>query len=210
MHQWFGSLRVLFAGLGSGSAERDLDELAARAERAPSGARWTIFNRLGDAYMKSGDRPRALRYFGRAIDCLLEDDQPEPARAVAKKVIRLHPKAVRTLCTLTWIDLALLRTPAAVATLQRYAHAAREGGTSRLACGQIVEMARLAADRRFLDEAFAALQSLGCSVDAAQIREWSEAGGSPGAPADPKEIYSLCLKAAIGSNVKMKTKGSVD
>jgi tetratricopeptide (TPR) repeat protein len=209
LHQWLGSLKVLFAGIGSGSIERDLEEMAAQAEKAPSGARWAIFNRLGDAYLKTGDRPRALRYFGRAIDCLLEDDQPEPARAVAKKVIRLHPEAVRTLCTLTWIDLASLRTSAALSTLRDYADAAKEGEARRLACGQILEMARLTADPRFLEGASVALETLGCSADAARAREWADAGGSPDAPASPKDLYLLCLKAAIGSNATMKTKGTI-
>jgi tetratricopeptide (TPR) repeat protein len=209
LHQWLGSVKVLFAGIGRGPARRDLEELAAKAEGAPSGARWAIFNRLGDAYLKAGDRLRALRYFGRAIDSLLEDDQPEPARAVAKKVIRLHPEAVRTLCTLIWIDLASLKIPSATSTLRDYAKTVKTGDSARLACGQILEMARIVADRRFLEEAADALQILGCTGDAAQAREWARAGGSPHAPSDPDELNSLCLKAAIGSNVRMKTKGSV-
>ncbi len=209
LHQWFGSLKVFFTGIERGSAERDLEEMAAQAERAPAGARWAIFNRLGDAYLKAGDRPRALRYFGRAIDCLLEDDQPGPARAVAKKVVRLHPEAIRTLCTLIWIDLASQKTSAALATLQDYVEAAKAGHQARVACGQVLEMARLVADPRFLEKASAALETLGCSADAAQAMEWAHAGGSPDAPSDPEEIRALCLKAAIGSNVKMKTRGSV-
>lgn len=209
LHQWLGSLKVLLAGFKNGSAERDLEDLAAQAEKAPASARWAMFNRLGDAYLKSGDRSRALRYFGRAIDCLLQDDQPEPARAVARKVVRLHPEAVRTLCTLVWIDLASLRTAAAASTLQDYADAARNGSHRSLTCGQILEMARLVADRRFLEQAHTALETLGCSTDAAQVKEWADAEGSPEALSDPKELYAVCLKAAIGSNVLMKTRGSI-
>jgi tetratricopeptide (TPR) repeat protein len=209
LHQWLGSLKVLLAGFKNGSAERDLEDLAAQAEKAPASARWAMFNRLGDAYLKAGDRSRALRYFGRAIDCLLQDDQPEPARAVARKIVRLHPEAVRTLCTLVWIDLASFRIPSAVSTLREYAGAAKAGGQTNLACGQILEMARFVSDRRFLEEAHAALETLGCSTDADQAREWVDAEGSPDALSDNKEIYAVCLKAAIGSNVLMKTKGSI-
>ncbi|MGD2122416.1 MAG: hypothetical protein PVJ76_11760 [Gemmatimonadota bacterium] len=202
-------MRSLFGDKGSGVSDRRLKELAAEAEKASPGARWAVFNRLGDAYLKTGDRIRALRYFGKAIDALLEDDQPEPARAVAKKVVRLHPEAIRTLCTLTWLDLASRKTGAAVSSLKEYVEVAKEGGRERLACGQILEMARLFSDPVFLEEAAQALDYLGCTADSAQAREWASQGSSPTAPKNPKELYILCLKAAIGSNEKMKTKGAL-
>lgn len=203
------SLRSIFGGDGSRSSEKQLKELASQAEKASPGARWAVFNRLGDAYLKAGDRLRALRYFGKAIDALLEDDQPEPARAVAKKVIRLHPEAIRTLCTLTWLDLASLKIPAAIATLEEYVRVAKEGMRERLAAGQILEMARLVADRGFLEAAASALDKLGCTADAVEVREWAAAGRPPNAPKDRSDLYVLCLKAAIGSNQKMKTKGAL-
>jgi hypothetical protein len=209
LRKWLDSLRSLLGNGGAGVSDRQLKELAAEAERASPGARWAVFNRLGDAYLKTGDRLRALRYFGEAIDALLEDDQPEPARAVAKKVVRLHPEAIRTLCTLTWLDLASMKTSAAVASLQEYVEVAKEGKRERLACGQILEMARLVSDPVFLQEAATALDQLGCTADSAQAKEWSSEGGSPAAPKNPKELYVLCIKAAIGSNKKMKTKGAL-
>ncbi len=207
--KWRESLNGLFGTESTGTSDRHLKELAAEAEKASPGARWAVFNRLGDAYLKADDRLRALRYFGKAIDALLEDDQPEPARAVAKKVIRLHPEAIRTLCTLTWLDLASMKAGAAVASLQEYVAVAKEGQRERLACGQILEMARLVSDATFLKAAADALETLGCLEDSAQAAEWATSGGSPSAPRDPKQLYVLCLKAAIGSNKKMKTKGSL-
>jgi hypothetical protein len=209
LQKWLDFLRSS-RGVGSPSvSDSQLKELAAEAERASPGVGWAAFNRLGDAYLKNGDRPRALRYFGRAIDALLEDDQPEPARAVAKKVVRLHPEAVRTLCTLTWLDLASRKTSAAVSSLREYVAAAKEGEGGRLACGQVLEMARLVADPAFLQEASEALERLGCTAESAQAREWASRGASPTAPKNPKELYALCLKAAIGSNKKMKAEGSL-
>ena len=81
----------------------DLEEQAAAAE---SGFRWVPLNRAGDLCDRAGARARALQYYGRAIDAMLEDGQPEPARGLATKIVRIHPDAVRTLCTLTWLDLA--------------------------------------------------------------------------------------------------------
>ncbi len=207
--KWVDALRSLVGNGGSGVSDRHLEELAAEAEKASPGARWALFNRLGDAYLKTGDRIRALRCFGEAIDALLEDDQPEPARAVAKKVLRLHPEAIRTLCTLTWLDLASKKTGTAASSLQEYVAVAKEESRERLACGQILEMARLISDKVFLEEAAKALDSLGCTADSTQAREWASQGGSPDAPKNPKELYALCLKAAIGSNKKMKTQGAL-
>ena len=209
LRDWLDSIGARLKGGGGGAPERQLKELAAEAEKASPGARWAVFNRLGDAYLKAGDRLRALRYFGKSIDALLEDDQPEPARAVAKKVIRLHPEAIRTLCTLTWLDLASMKAPAAVSSLHEYVEVAKEGKRERLACGQVLEMARLVSDPLFLAAAVKALNDLGCDADALQAEEWAAQGGSSSAPKDPSQLYVLCLKAAIGSNVKMKTKGAL-
>jgi len=207
LRKWLDALSAPFRGGGGEASDRHLKELAAEAERASQGARWAVFNRLGDAYLKADDRLRALSSFGKAIDALLEDGQLEPARAVAKKVIRLHPEAVRTLCTLVWLDLASGKIPAAVASLHQYVEAAKEGELERLACGQILEMARLVSDPVFLEAAVMALDRLGCSADSLQAQEWAGRGGSSTAPKSQKKLYVLCMKAAIGSNVKMKSMG---
>ena len=206
--RWFESLRLLFTLSGGGGLEKSLKDLETQAKQASPGTRWVLFNRAGDASLKAGDRLRALQYFGRAIDTLLEDDQPEPARAVAKKVIRLHPEAIRTLCTLTWLDLASRKVEMAVESLEEYVRVSKEGQREKMACGHIAEMARLVKDEQFLDKAAVALEDLDCSADADQVREWASAGGSPDAPEDGGELYRLCMKAAIGSNTKMKAKGA--
>ena len=61
----------------------------------------------GDLCMQAKKTERALGYYGRAIDAYLHDGRPELARGVAQKLIRVHPGAVRTYCTLTWLDLGL-------------------------------------------------------------------------------------------------------
>ena len=102
-----------------------------------------------------------------------------------------------------------MKIPSGVESLQAYVRGAKEGSKERLACGQILEMARLISDPTFLSEAVKALEDLGCEADSAQAKEWASQGGSPGAPKDRKQVRLLCLKAAIGSNVKMKTKGTL-
>ena len=207
--KWYDSLGSLFRGKPGGASDRELNDLASEAERASPGARWAVFNRLGDAYLKADDRTRALRYFGKSIDSLLEDDQPEPARAVAKKVIRLHPEAIRTLCTLTWLDLASMKLPEAKMSLATYVKAAKEGNREHLACSQVLEMARLIPNADFLREASKALDLLGCSSDSARVKVWATEGNPESAPVDKKRLHLLCLKAAIGSNVELKDKGAL-
>jgi hypothetical protein len=102
-----------------------------------------------------------------------------------------------------------MKFPAAAATLRKYAEAAKAGHRERLACGQIVEMARLVSDPGFLVEARKALEELGCTADAAEVGEWAASGRSPTAPEDRRRLYVVCLKAAIGSNTKLKTKGAL-
>lgn len=186
-----------------------IKELEAEAATASHGARWAVFNRMGDAYLKAGDRVRALRHFGKAIDSLLEDDQPEPARAVAKKVIRLHPEAVRTLCTLTWLDLASMKTPTAIESLNAYVEGAKGAEQEHLAIAQILEMARIYSHSALMKAAAEALETLGGSREARQVREWAAQGGADTAPKDRKTLCALCLKSAAGSNVRMKDKGTV-
>ena len=88
------------------SLEARLEKLEAQAQREAAGFQGMPLNRAGDLCLEAGDKNRALSYYGRAIDALLEDQQREAARGVANKIIRVHPGAVRTLCTLTWLDLA--------------------------------------------------------------------------------------------------------
>ena len=206
--KWLDSLGSLVRGKPGGASDKELKELAAEAERASPGTRWAVFNRLGDAYLKADDRTRALRYFGKAIDALLEDDQPEPARAVAKKVIRLHPEAIRTLCTLTWLDLASMKLPEAKVNLANYVKAAKEGKREHLACAQVLEMARLIPDAGFLSETVKALDHMGCAAESDQVKVWATEGAYESTPIDKKRLHLLCLKAAIGSNVKLKNKGA--
>jgi hypothetical protein len=209
INRWFESIKLFFSLPGKGGLESRLADLEAQAKEASPGTRWVLFNRAGDASLKAGDRLRALQYFGRAIDALLEDDQPEPARAVAKKVIRLHPEAIRTLCTLTWLELASQKTESALESLAEYVRVAREGKREKMACGHIREMARLVGDPAFLRAAAGALSQLKCPEDAEEVEKWSAQGGSPEVPSDSDKLYQACMKAAIGSNQKMKAKGAL-
>ncbi len=207
--RFFGSRKGTAPGKSPGNLERQLKDLESQAREAPLGTRGTLLNRAGDVCLKAGDRGRALRYFGEAIDTLLADEQGETARGVARKIIRVHPEAVRTLCTLTWLDLSVRQNAAAVQHLKEYVRAVKRSGREDMATGPILEMARTVRDDDFLREAAKALDELGASRDAGRVRQWGEAGGSPEAPDGDHELSGLCFRNAAGSNALRRAEGAV-
>ena len=182
--------------------ETVLADLEARAETADSGLRWVPLNRAGDLCDRAGDRLRALQYYGRAIDAMLEDGQPEPARGLATKIVRIHPTAVRTLCTLTWLDLASHHMASVMVHLNEYVASAREGGREDLAGEQIHMMAQVVTDAEFRGAAADALDALEFTDIAAEVRAWIKAGHAPHDEGDSGDWTELCLSHALGSNVR--------
>jgi hypothetical protein len=85
--------------------ERDLRRLEAEADRAGPGAASHVLNRAGDLCLGSGDRDRALGYYGRAIDASLSARRYNAAAGLCRKLLRVAPGAVRTRCTLAWLAL---------------------------------------------------------------------------------------------------------
>lgn len=177
-----------------------LERLEAEAANAAPGYVGSSLNRAGDLALRAGDQERAVAYYGRAIDAFLEDGQPEAARGVANKIIRVRPTAVRTLCTLTWLDLAAKHSATALMHLRDYVMAAKDVDQYPLAASQIYEMARLVPDSEVLGAIADALDSLDFSRRAEEVREWASKEGSPDSIRDHDELSSACLKAAVRSN----------
>lgn len=197
------------SGRGGDNLEVRLAELEAQADRAPLGFQGRPLNRAGDVCLQAGDRDRALRYYGLAINSLLDDLQPEAARGVANKIIRVHPAAVRTLCTLTWLDLSARHIATAVQDVALYAEAASNGGRQDMAAPEILAMALLVGDVDFLSAAAEALEVLEATDDAATVTRWAEQGGSGEHIQDNEELASACLQAAIGSNHGRNSEGAM-
>jgi hypothetical protein len=179
-----------------------LARLEQEAQNAAPGYVGTSFNRAGDVALREGDSDRAMTYYGRAIDSFLEDEQPEAARGVANKIIRLRPQAARTLCTLMWLDLAAKHSATALLHLRDYVESAKAARQSALAASQIYDMARIVPDAEVLGAIADALDGLDFSDHAAEVRAWEGDGGSPTAVADADELAALCMKAAARSNGK--------
>jgi hypothetical protein len=180
----------------------EIEALERQAETAPRAFQGTPLNKAGDVCLRAGERNLALTYYGRAIDALLEDGQREAARGVANKIIRAHPDAIRTLCTLTWLDLAARHMATALLHLRDYVKAAKKGGQEFITAEQVYVMASIAPQEEFLGSAADALDSLGFAERADRVRKWAAGGGSPDRITDPDKLATHCLNAAVGANLK--------
>lgn len=203
----FGPIRDVFVKKGPSEKDRILADLESEIEKESLSFKGTLLNRAGDVCMKAGDGEEAVRYYGRAIDALIEDEQPEAARGVAKKIIRIRPEAIRTLCTLTWLALAARHMATARQDLREYAKAAQAGQQQELAAKHILAMATLQRDVPFLEHSAEALDELGMEDEANLVREWVLAGGSPKTPATEENLIARCLKGAGGSIAERKADG---
>ena len=197
-------------------SEELLTDLELKSKAAGSGFRWVPLNRAGDLCDRAGDRDRALKYYGRAIDVMLEDGQPEPARGLATKIVRIHPTAVRTLCTLTWLDLASHHMASVVVHLSEYVKSAQEAGVEDLAGEQIYLMAQVAADLDLMAQVVRCgrskisgvrrgrweLSELGHTDEAAEVRDWVAAERAPHDRESTEDWADRCLSHALGSNVR--------
>src|SRR6185503_18771365 len=99
------------------------------------------------------------------------DGHPELARGVAQKLIRVHPGAVRTYCTLTWLDLGLGYLADARTHVGGYVAAARRVQREDLAIGQVKAMAGMVSDQGFREAAATALEDLGDQDAARALRD---------------------------------------
>lgn len=196
--------RLFGSKTDAGSRSADLDGrlrgLEEEAARARPGYQGTPLNKAGDLALRAGERAKAVDYYGRAIDAFLEDQQREAARGVANKIIRVHPKAVRTLCTLTWLDLAARHKATALLHLRDYVEAAHEIGEDERAADQVLEMARVCPEMEFVDAVADSLDSLGFDERAAEVRAWVKDGGGPETLTEPDALEEYCLRAAVDSS----------
>jgi len=203
MSRLFGSKEAAPAK-GVAGLDVRLAKLEQEAQSAPPGFKGLPLNKAGDFALRDGDRALALEYYGRAIDTFLEDQQREAARGVANKLIRVHPEAVRTLCTLTWLDLGARHMATALLHMRDYVDAVKRVKQNQLAGDQIFEMARVAPQPEFLQAAADALDALDLGDLATEVRGWAGSGGSPAVLEDEDELASACLTFAIKTNTRIR------
>ncbi len=180
--------------------EEELARLESEAQHARPGYVGTAHNLAGDRALKVGQADRAVQSYGRAIDAFLADRQRELARGVANKIIRVRPTAIRTLCTLTWLDLAARHQAMALLHLREYTTAAKAAGRLAPAATQIFEMAKISRDSEFIAASADALDRLDFPLRAEEVRAWATEG-APDSIEDDAELTDHCMDAAVRSSV---------
>jgi len=192
-------LSNLFGGESSDD-EPDLETriatLEAEAEQGDSGHRGMSLNRAGDLALQADQSERAIAFYGRAINAYLDDQHVDAARGVANKIVRVHPEAVRTQCTLIWLDLAARHMATALLHLRDYVEAAKRSNHQDLAVGQIHLMAQLAPFEEFLAAAADALDQLNRHDMADEVREFATGEESPNVIHDEQKLAEACMRAA--------------
>jgi hypothetical protein len=123
------------------SAEERL-EVALRAvldalPHATAPQRAILYKRAGDICVSVEERRKALGWYGRAVDQLLELGNAEEASRICRLIIFVQPDAVRARGTLTWIEIGTGQHERAIEHLMAYAHAAREAKQTVLAIQQL-------------------------------------------------------------------------
>ncbi len=186
-----------------GDIESRLAALEAEAQRALPGSKGSPLNRAGDLALSAEDPGRAMALYGRAIDAYLEDQNLDAARGVANKIVRVHPEAVRTLCTLTWLDLAARHMTTALLHLRDYVEASKRSDHGDLAADEIYKMARLVPFPEFLGAAADALDQLDRPDQADEVRHWGTEEGSPDVIRDEYRLAEACSRAATDASASL-------
>lgn len=144
----------------SDTAEAELARLEREAEEATPDYVALLYSRAGDICANAGDRGRALRYYGGAIDAFLEVGYYDSAAAVCRRVIELAPRVVRARGTLAFLALG--------EGLQYLPFHGRLEENARTAIGDYVEAARKVGVEHLVVKRLAIMADV---TDNAQVRE---------------------------------------
>lgn len=157
---------------GKGTPEEDLARLEEELRQIGQGRDCArLANRAGDLYLVKGDRDRALRRYGMAIDNYLHAGEYDNAMAVCRKIIRVVPEVIRTRRTLAWLCLGKGFLEIAREHIDAYVQASREAGLNSLAHQQILLMAQFVDRPEFRHFLADKLAELGDHAAADSVRQ---------------------------------------
>jgi hypothetical protein len=182
-----------------------LEELLATLERkaagAPAGQAAAVFHHTREACQRGGDTPRALGYYGRAIDAYLSASHFNAAAAVCRKLLKIAPAAVRTHCTLAWLAVGRGVASEVDSALRGYVTAARNAGQESVAIRQMLRMARAAADGRLRQVIGRHLEAIG-AAEAARAAATTDPGDAV-APAllDRETRWAAVMHGALADGL---------
>lgn len=129
------------AAAPSRAGRGELVALEKEAAAAPPQRRAQLYNRLGDAYARAGERSAALTAYGHGIDGYLEYGFYDAAAALCRKLIEFEPGVIRARCTLAFLSLGKELVADAQREITEYVHASRRAGQEDLAIKRLHFMA---------------------------------------------------------------------
>jgi tetratricopeptide (TPR) repeat protein len=157
-------------GISQSSLNAMLRSMEARAKAAEyPDQKARILNLAGDLCFDSGERERALGFYGRAIDLHVTHEQYSAAVAICQKIVRLTPEVVRARCTLAWMAIARGMIQEAQARIAEYKEAAESRGQTRAARAHLLMMAEVIDDRDLLVTIAESLIELGDAQNADRV-----------------------------------------
>ncbi|MDH3734089.1 MAG: tetratricopeptide repeat protein [Gemmatimonadota bacterium] len=100
----------------------------------------SLYNRIGDIYLRIGQKNTAVRYYEQAIERYAEQDLHTSAIALCNKVLRIHPERSTVFLQLGRLHLATNLIADARAHYHKYAEAMRERGSDDTAFEALEEL----------------------------------------------------------------------
>ncbi|MDX1395482.1 MAG: tetratricopeptide repeat protein [Gemmatimonadota bacterium] len=100
----------------------------------------SLYNRIGDIYLRIGQKNTAVRYYEQAIERYADQDLHTSAIALCNKVLRIHPERSTVFLQLGRLHLATNLIAEARSHFHRYAESMRERGTDVAAFEALEEL----------------------------------------------------------------------
>lgn len=176
-------LKRLIPSRQSSHTDQDMDSGSTRARAA-------AYARAADAARDAGDRERALKLYGGAVDLYLEAGQGRAAEVICRRLIELEPGVVRARYTLAAISLGRGDVDEAGERLREYADAALVAGRVDHAVPALVRLAGATDHPELRGHVASGLRSLGRQDLANRV----ESGDA--APPPTGTHWSLAVAAA--------------
>lgn len=147
---------------------------ALRGQAAKAGLpadRARLLNLAGDIALSIGDVDGGMTALGEALDLYLRDHQYHPARAVARKLLRVRANTVRVRSTLAWLAIAHEIPADAIVALDLYMHALQTEQERQHAVAHLSTMAGATDDRALRTAIAEHLRTLDALDEADRVRE---------------------------------------
>jgi predicted Zn-dependent protease len=153
------------------------------------------------------DRPRdGIGYYGRAIDLYIETGRLDAAAATCRKLLRMHPDAVRPLGTLAWIAVATGHTEEATLAIHNYVTAAAQAEQAEPAARSLLHMAGVVSSPKVRESIGEYLLDLGVDLEADRVLfdVYAERNGlKPPRPHDKAALSAALTRATMMSRDKL-------